>query len=100
MSTILTKRQREALESVSMEIGEFVVRSRLKRMGRLDIGTETLEFLVSLGLLEKGPAIKDHGEFGYKITDDGWRCMYGMTRDEITEYAPAFPLATWRWPPL
>jgi hypothetical protein len=54
MSTILTKLQREVLESVSMEIGEFVVRSRHKRMGRLDIGTETLEFLVSLAFSKGG----------------------------------------------
>ena len=38
--------------------------------------------------------------FGYVITDDGWRCIYGLSRaqlDTFTDDAPA-PFRVWQWP--
>jgi hypothetical protein len=40
--------------------------------------------LLSLGLIESGPNAGHYGQIGWRLTaDDGWRCMYGKTVEEI-----------------
>ena len=59
-------------------------------------GAVTFERLMQLGLLEAGPG--RHGSTGYRLTDDGWRCMYGMTLGEMSGPGPYHPLRVWSWP--
>ena len=53
------------------------------------------------GLAETGPSRNYSSEIGWRITDDGWRCMYGETIVEILT-KPAgvktYPFVIWKWP--
>jgi len=95
MSHILTSRERKALDRLSLDRTEFVIKGELPA----GIGEQSLNTLVSLGLAELGPG--RFGETGWRMTPDGWRCMYGKTYEEIM--APgagkSYPLRGWRWPP-
>lgn len=97
MSCILNARERKALAHISFDHNDFIIKGKLPA----GIGQKTLEGLVTLGLLEKGPSQRYYGQTGYKVTPDGWRCMYGQTYEEIM--APpertVHPLRVWRWPP-
>jgi hypothetical protein len=62
------------------------------------VGESTLAGLVSLGLLETGVSQRHHGV--WRLTPDGWRCMYGKTIEEIMAPGggPVRPLRVWKWP--
>jgi hypothetical protein len=95
MSKILTVAERQALKELSLDHEQFLVRGHFISK----ISTEVLEGLVALGLVEKTPAAEGR-DIGWRITSDGWRCMYGKTIDEImTGDKTIFPLPVWRWPP-
>jgi hypothetical protein len=96
MSRVLNARERNALERLRFDHRDFLIKGELPS----GIGIRTLEGLVDLGLLEKGPG--RFGETGYRITPDGWRAMYGKTYEEIMaqpEGVKTYPLKVWRWPP-
>jgi hypothetical protein len=64
-------------------------------------GRAQLDGLVRLGLAIYVPRKAGQRHNGVQITDDGWRCMYGLTRAEIeshTDVRPA-PFRIWQWPP-
>ena len=94
MSKVLTARERKALDRLSLEHGDFKILGEFA----LGIGAGTLKNLVGLKLVEEGTSQR-HGQTGYRITPDGWRCMYGKTHEEITASdGPHHPLKVWRWP--
>ncbi len=98
MSRILNARERRALDVLSFDQRDFVVKGALPA----GIGLKTLEGLIELGLIETGPSNRFYGATGYRITPDGWRCMFGMTYEEIMaqpEGTKTHPLRVWRWPP-
>jgi hypothetical protein len=93
MSGVLTTRQKRALQKLSFDHKEFVVKGELPA----GIGLGTMDRLVELGLAEKGPSQRRRGQIGWRITDDGWRCMYGHTADEIAKGdAMVAPRRVWR----
>lgn len=96
MTRVLNARERNALDKLSFDHDDFVVKGHLPR----GIGIKTLENLLRLGLISKGPSKRYHGQTGWRITPDGWRCMYGQTYEEIMAPGgePALPLSVWRWP--
>ena len=61
----------------------------------------TLNSLVELGLAELGPPNRHSGEVGWRITDNGWSCIYFKTFAEIMTPGALPPLALegWSWPP-
>jgi hypothetical protein len=94
MTYILTARERKLLGELQLDHTTYQIR------GQLPVGTGkvTLERLTELGLLETG--LGRFGETGWRLSDDGWRCMYGQTNDEIMAGgAPVRPLRIWSWPP-
>ena len=95
MSKVLGARERKALDKLSFDHRDFLIKGQLT-----GIGTTTLASLVSLGLAETGPSQRYYGEIGWRITDDGWRCMYGKTLGEIMAPggSPVRPLRIWQWP--
>lgn len=60
-------------------------------------GAVTFNRLLQFGLLESGAG--RHGITGYRLTEDGWRCMYGKTLAEMSGTGPYHPLRVWSWPP-
>jgi hypothetical protein len=65
------------------------------------IGTKTIESLLALGLIEAGPNQRHYGQIGWRLTDDGWRCIYGETIAEIMakpKGTKAYPFMVWKWP--
>jgi hypothetical protein len=95
MSYVLTARERKLLDHMKFDHRAFQI------PGEMPVGVSgkvTLTRLVELGLLETG-----RGRFyqvGYRITDDGWRCIYGKTYEEImSSETPSHPLKVWSWPP-
>lgn len=95
MSYVLTARERKLLDHMQFDHRAFQI------PGQMPVGTSgkvTLSRLVELGLLETGQG--RFGEVGYRITDDGWRCIYGKTHDEImSSGGQHYPLKVWSWPP-
>ncbi len=96
MTHILNARERKAIDKLSFEHRDFLIKGQLT-----GIGTATLASLVNLGLVETGPSQRYYGEIGWRITPDGWRCMYGKTYEDIMKPggSPVRPLRTWSWPP-
>lgn len=96
MARILTARERNGLEKLTEDPinTDFLIKGQLTGVGHL-----TLASLVELGLAETGPSKRYYGEAGWRITDDGWRCMYGKTLREMEGTGPHYPLKIWRWPP-
>jgi hypothetical protein len=94
---VLSAKERQALDRMTLDHKTFHVKSDLG----VGIGTKTIETLLSLGLIESGPNARHYGQIGWRLTPDGWRCMYGKTIEEIM--APgggvAHPLKRWQWPP-
>jgi hypothetical protein len=91
----LNARERNALNKLSGEHHDFLIKGQLS-----GVGTTTLASLVELGLAETGPSKRYYGEIGWRITPDGWRCMYGKTIEEIMAPGggPVRPLKVWKWP--
>lgn len=95
MGRVLNSKERRALERISREDHDYVVKSRLP----VGVGLKTLDGLVKMGLLETGPSKLYSGITGWKVAPDGWRCMYGKTYEEIVRCEMSSrPLRVWRWP--
>ena len=93
MTYRLTDRERKLLDHLQIDHETFQI------PGQLPVGTGkiTLERLTELGLLETGEG--RFGQTGWRLTDDGWRCMYGQTLDEIMSgESRVRPLRVWSWP--
>lgn len=94
MTYVLSARERKLMDHLQLEHEIFQIR------GQLPVGTgmTTLDRLTSMGLLETGAG--RFGSTGWRLTDDGWRCMYGKTESEIRAAGVAiYPLKVWSWPP-
>lgn len=91
---ILKSRERKALQKLSFEREKYLIPGQLP-----GIGETTMANLVKLGLVEVGESKRYPGCMGWKITADGWRCMYGKTYEEIMSAGvPARELRVWQWP--
>ena len=97
VSRILNKRERDGLEKLTEDPinRDYLIKGQLTGVGHV-----TLASLVELGLAEIGPSKRYYDESGWRITDDGWRCMYGKTLDEMGSGGPYYKLRVWCWPPL
>jgi hypothetical protein len=95
MTHVLNARERKALDKIAFDHRNFHIKGEL-----VGIGAVTLAALVDLGLLETGPSQRYYGEIGWRVTPDGWRCMYGKTIEEIMAPGgpPVRPLKLWQWP--
>ena len=63
-------------------------------------GRAHLEALLGLGLAMAVPSRTDQKRHDFRITDDGWCCIYGLTKAQIdshTDRKPA-PFRVWQWP--
>jgi hypothetical protein len=87
----------KALDMLSLRPDDFLIGDELNKVGEV-----TLRRLASLGLAEAGLPPRYHGKTGWRITPDGWRCMFGKSYEEImaSGVRPVRPLPVWRWPPL
>lgn len=96
MSYVLTRVQREALKALTNNQSKYTPYWQFER-----ISENTLNILVELGLAETGLTDRRPGEIGWRITDNGWRCIYGKTYEEIMAPGALPPLALeiWSWPP-
>ena len=83
MTYTLTRREVSALEKIEFETsylrGDFTVARTLAP----GVGEVTLKRLLDLGLIEYGLSGHFHGEYGYRTTEDGERCLFGLTVKEI-----------------
>lgn len=94
MVYVLNARERKLLDYLQLDDRTFQIKGQLP----VGFGKATLENLTKLGLIEAGQGRFD--ETGWRLTDDGWRCMYGKTRDEIMASGQKhYPLKVWSWPP-
>jgi hypothetical protein len=93
---ILTAKERNALDRMTLDHSRFHIKAELGT----GIGAKTIESLLSIGLIEAGPNARHYGQIGWRLTDDGWRCMYGKTLEEIMAPGskPSTPLRVWSWP--
>lgn len=101
MGRTLNARQCAALKKLEEQHGigdDFIGKGKL-----VGIGGGTLDSLVELGLVESGPSRRNYGAVGWRLADDGWRCMYGMTLSEALSRpagsAPLPHIRPLRWPP-
>jgi hypothetical protein len=97
MSHVLNPRERRTLDKLGFDRGVLI-------KGQFSVGEggpKTMDSLVRLGLAEIAPSERYYGEKGWRITPDGWRCMYGKTIEEIMvpDGSPVRPLKLWQWPP-
>lgn len=95
MSRVLNAKERHALERMELDHASFHVKADLGT----GIGLKTVDELLGLGLIEAGPSPRHYGQIGWRITPDGWRCMYGRTREEMMDGGQYRPLRVWQWPP-
>ena len=96
MEDRLSAHECKALKMLGDHPTEFLVWGHFVGIGRL-----TLASLVERGLAETGQSLRYFPEIGWRITEDGWRCMYGETLAEIfTKPAgvKAYPFIVWKWP--
>ena len=81
----LTPRERRLLNS--LHLASIGVRNRFNLPGELkdivDVGRRSFDTLVHLGLIEAGTATRHNSGVGYRITPDGFRCLYGKTAEQI-----------------
>jgi len=66
----------------------------------LGLSRRPFESLRTMGLATVTPSGRNDRRFGYAITEDGWRCIYGFTRTQLDSFpdtAPA-PFRVWQWP--
>jgi hypothetical protein len=97
MSVILKAKERQALDRMTLDHANFHIKAELGT----GIGTTTIEGLLALGLIEAGPNARHYGQIGWRLTDDGWRCMFGETIAEILakpDGVKSFPFVVWKWP--
>lgn len=94
---VLSAKERQALDRMTLDHTSFHIKAELGT----GIGTKTIEGLLELGLIEAGRNVRHYGQIGWRLTDDGWRCMYGKTYEEIMAPggSPVHPLKVWQWPP-
>ena len=86
----------KALKLLGEDMTDFLVWGQF-----VGIGRPTLASLVKRGLAETGPFRNYPPEIGWRITDDGCRCMYGKTIAEILAKpngAKTYPFVIWKWP--
>jgi len=86
----------KALKLLSEQTTDFLVWGYF-----VGIGRPTLDALVRRGLAETGPSANYPSEIGWRITDDGWRCIYGETIAELLAKpngSRTFPFVIWKWP--
>lgn len=94
MTDVLSARERNLMDHLELDHKVFQIPGQLPS----GVGKGTRDRLTRLGLLETG--LGRFGETGWRLSDDGWRCMYGKTHDEImTSGAPHHPLRVYTWPP-
>lgn len=94
MTYVLSAREQKLLRHLQIDSSVFQIRGQLP----LGTGAVTLTRLTELGLLETGPG--RHGEVGWRLSENGWRCMYGKPESELgAEGAPHHSLKVWSWPP-
>jgi hypothetical protein len=97
MSYILNSRERQALDRMQLNSSNFHIKAELGT----GIGAKTVESLLALGLIEPGANVRHYGQIGWRLTDDGWRCMYGKTLSEMGPgTGPHRHLRVWSWPPM
>ena len=66
----------------------------------LGFSRRPFESLRTMGLAIVTPSGRNDRQFGYAIAADGWRCIYGFTREQLDSFpdtAPA-PFRVWQWP--
>jgi hypothetical protein len=86
----------KALKLLSEQTTDFLVWGYF-----VGIGRPTLDSLVRRGLVETGPSANYPSEIGWRITDDGWRCIYGETMRELLAKptgTKTYPFLIWKWP--
>lgn len=68
--------------------------------GTRGFGAVHLHSLRSLGMATLLPPRSGAASPMFAVTDEGWRCMYGMTRSQF-ETSPVKPVAfrVWQFPP-
>ena len=93
MTYVLNSRERKALNRLHEQYPDILIGAK---MG--GAGPATMSSLVELGLAEVARNER-HSKDGWRITDDGWRCLYGKTHGELMATGPHFPLKVWSWPP-
>jgi hypothetical protein len=65
-----------------------------------DFSRAHLEALLRLGLATRQPSSTEGQHDVFKISDSGWRCIYGLTKAQIdsqTDRKPV-PFRIWQWP--
>lgn len=75
---LLTIRECTALKWLAEARSEYWSHRRMR-----GVTTRTLNSLVALGLVEQDRQVEWPNEARWRITDSGWRAMYGMTLGEI-----------------
>lgn len=92
---ILNERERAALLALSQQ--DHV---RAHSSANRDFGRTHLEALVELGLAHRISPGTEHVTDGYQIAEEGWRCMYGMSKAEIRQQIERkpVPFRIWQWP--
>ena len=97
MTYVLNQRQRDALKILTDNADQYMPFWQMPKL----TGKATLNRLVDLGLAETALTNRLPREIGWRITDNGWRCIYGKTYAEIIAPGalPPHPLEIWSWPP-
>jgi len=92
LSTFLSRQERAALEAIRHSGRDFTDTSALP----YGVGQVTLDRLLQRGLIEAGPSKPGKKGRSYRISDDGWICMFGAPFERIG--AGKTPLFFWTWP--
>lgn len=95
---ILNRRERRLLERLSETnpTDDYHISGQLPS----GVGQQSIKGLLELGLIEAGVSKRFPGQPGWRITNDGWRSMYGRTLDEIiSSGVKCHELRIWSWPP-
>lgn len=94
MSHILNPLERSALTALR---DGWIATDAVSDLG---LSRRPFESLRTMGLAIVTPSWRNDRRFGYAITADGWRCIYGFTREQLDSFpdtAPA-PFRVWQWP--
>lgn len=94
MSHILNPLERSALAALR---DGWIATDAVSDLG---LSRRPFESLRTMGLAIVTPSGRNDRRFGYAITADGWRCIYGFTREQLDSFpdtAPA-PFRVWQWP--
>jgi len=71
-----------------------------KEVSGLGLSRRQFESLSKIGVAMVTTSDRSDQRFGYAMTEDGWRSIYGFTRwqlDTFPDAAPA-PFRIWQWP--